>query len=35
VRGKHDMYGKQMGIVSIMVKSEDDINDVVAYINTL
>jgi cytochrome c oxidase subunit 2 len=37
VRGTHpsDLYGKQMTLLSGMLRSEQDINDVVAYINQL
>jgi len=37
VRGTHpkDLYGKQMTLLSSMLRDEEDINDVVAYINTL
>jgi len=37
VRGVHplDLYGKQMTLMSSMLRSEQDINDVVAYINQL
>ena len=37
VRGSHpqDLYGKQMTLLSGMLRNEQDINDVVAYINTL
>lgn len=37
VRGAHpkDLYGKQMTLLSSMLRDEEDINDVVAYINTL
>ena len=37
IRGSHprDLYGKQMTLLTGMLRSEQDINDVVAYINTL
>jgi cytochrome c oxidase subunit 2 len=37
IRGAHptDLYGKQMTLLSGTLRSEQDINDVVAYINTL
>ena len=37
VRGSHpqDLYGKQMSLLTIMLRDEQAINDVVAYINTL
>lgn len=37
IRGEHpqDYHGKQMGFMSRVLKSEQSINDVVAYINTL
>lgn len=37
VRGSHpeDLYGKQMTLMSGMLRSEQDVNDVVAYINSL
>ena len=37
IRGTHptDLYGKQMTLLSGMLRDEQDINDVVAYINTL
>ncbi len=37
IRGSHprDLYGKQMTLLSGMLRNEQDINDVVAYINTL
>lgn len=37
VRGSHpsDLYGKQMNLLTGMLRSEQDINDVVAYINQL
>ena len=37
VRGSHpqDLYGKQMSLMTIMLRDEQAINDVVAYINTL
>lgn len=37
IRGKHpkDLYGKQMTLLTGMLRDEQDINDVVAYINTL
>lgn len=37
IRGTHpkDLYGKQMTLLSGMLRSEQDINDVLAYINTL
>jgi cytochrome c oxidase subunit 2 len=37
VRGSHpgDLYGKQMTLLSSMLRDEQDINDVVAYINKL
>ncbi len=37
VRGSHpeDLYGKQMNLMSSMLRSEQAVNDVVAYINTL
>ena len=37
IRGTHpvDLYGKQMTLLSSMLRDEQDINDVVAYINTL
>ena len=37
IRGSHpqDLYGKQMSLMTIMLRSDEAINDVVAYINTL
>jgi len=37
IRGSHpsDLYGKQMNLVSGMLRSEQAVRDVVAYINTL
>jgi cytochrome c oxidase subunit 2 len=37
IRGSHpqDLYGKQMSLLTIMLRDEEAINDVVAYINTL
>ena len=39
VRGSHegaeDIYGDQMGLLTTVLMRESDINDVVAYINTL
>ena len=37
IRGSHpqDLYGKQMTLITIMLRDEQDIQDVVAYINTL
>jgi cytochrome c oxidase subunit 2 len=37
IRGSHpqDLYGKQMTLITIMLRDEQDIKDVVAYINTL
>ena len=37
LRGSHpdDLYGKQMNLISGVLRSEQDIHDVVAYINTL
>ena len=37
IRGTHptDLYGKQMTLLSGMLRDEEDINDVIAYINTL
>jgi cytochrome c oxidase subunit 2 len=37
VRGAHpkDYYGFQMGLMSITLRDEQAINDVIAYINTL
>ena len=37
IRGSHpqDLYGKQMALITIMLRDEQDIKDVVAYINTL
>jgi cytochrome c oxidase subunit 2 len=37
IRGSHpqDLYGKQMSLLTIMLRDEQAINDVVAYINTL
>jgi cytochrome c oxidase subunit 2 len=37
IRGAHpsDLYGKQMNLVSGMLRSEEAVRDVVAYINTL
>ena len=37
IRGAHpkDLYGKQMTLLSGMLRSEQDVNDVLAYINTL
>ena len=37
VRGSHtqDLYGKQMKLMTIMLRDDQAINDVVAYINTL
>lgn len=37
IRGSHpqDLYGKQMSLMTIMLREEQAINDVVAYINTL
>ena len=37
IRGSHpqDLYGKQMSLMTIMLRDEQAINDVVAYINTL
>ncbi len=37
IRGAHpqDLYGKQMGFMARVVRDEQDINDLVAYINSL
>jgi cytochrome c oxidase subunit 2 len=37
IRGSHpqDLYGKQMSLLTIMLRDEQAINDVVAYINSL
>jgi cytochrome c oxidase subunit 2 len=37
IRGAHpqDLYGKQMSLMTIMLRDEQAINDLVAYINTL
>jgi cytochrome c oxidase subunit 2 len=37
IRGSHlqDLYGKQMSLMSIMLRDEEAVRDVVAYINTL
>ena len=37
IRGSHlqDLYGKQMSLMSIMLRDEQSVRDVVAYINTL
>ena len=37
IRGSHpqDLHGKQMTLISKVLRSEEEINDVVAYINTL
>lgn len=37
IRGSHpqDLYGKQMTLITKVLRTERDINDVVAYINTL
>ena len=37
VRGAHrqDLFGPQMRSMSRMLRTEEDINDVIAYINTL
>jgi cytochrome c oxidase subunit 2 len=37
IRGSHpqDLYGKQMGLLSSVLRDDQDINDVVAYINSL
>ena len=37
IRGVHpqDLYGKQMGFMARIVRDEQDINDLVAYINSL
>jgi cytochrome c oxidase subunit 2 len=37
IRGSHlqDLYGKQMSLMSIMLRDEQAVRDVVAYINTL
>jgi cytochrome c oxidase subunit 2 len=37
IRGSHpaDLYGKQMGMMSAVLRSDQSIKDVVAYINTL
>lgn len=37
IRGthKHDLFGKQMILMADSLKSEQDVNDVIAYINTL
>lgn len=37
IRGSHpqDLYGKQMNLMSGMLRSEQEVKDVVAYINTL
>jgi cytochrome c oxidase subunit 2 len=37
IRGKHatDLYGKQMALLTSMLRTDQDVKDVVAYINTL
>ena len=37
IRGSHpqDLYGKQMTLISVMLRNEQAIRDLVAYINTL
>jgi cytochrome c oxidase subunit 2 len=37
IRGSHpqDLHGKQMTLIATVLRSEEEINDVVAYINTL
>ena len=37
MRGSHpqDLYGKQMNLMTVMLRDDQEVKDVVAYINTL